>query len=142
MPDYNTQQMTLGGLVKLTAEFLKAAEMRMTENGRKDELRKHMTPAQNERMHELYDEWNELNQEIAKVISVGTDHYKIDQITNSMNAVSLEIHDILLGHAERVLGKPYMMFMAPDALRTESAIELLTLNKAHTISSLTKNTLQ
>lgn len=141
MPDYSSH-INLGHLVSLTARFLTAAEQGLRERDAKADLRLNLTLEQTEAMNELVQNWVELNAQVDQIITSGLDMYRMDILTNQLNAASLQIHDILLSSAEKLLGKPYMQFIAPDGLRTVSALELLELNQARNIRNLLKTSLQ
>lgn len=141
MRDYGSH-MTLGSLVQLTSQFLAAVQGKLEEQGCKTVLRDNLNSDQSGQMRELVEDWGTLNARVDQVIKSGIDLHRMDILADQINAVSLQIHDILLGNAVKILGKAYVTFLVPDGLRSVSANDLLARNNAKAISNLTKNILQ
>lgn len=140
--DYSTSQITLRRLVNLTGQFLTAAHGCLKERDAGADLRLNMTAQQSEDIKELVADWANLNDQVDQIVHSGIDLYRMDTLTHQIDATTLQIHDIMLSSAEKLLGKPTMQFIAPEGLRTVSACELLELNHAKTIKNLMHTTLQ
>ncbi len=144
MHDFGTQNMTLGTLVKLANQFVDAAQF---EAKNRDiaipKLSHNLTPDQKARLQELTAEAAEIDDQAQILMqSKIDDHDAIGSLTTQMNLVALHICDVLIAGAQKLLGREYLLFIAPDELRSVSAIELLQLNRANTLAGLTKITLQ
>lgn len=144
MHDFGTPNMTLAKLVKLTNQFLNAAqfEIRCRDVVNPD-LRKNLSPEQQERLQELKDEASEINDQAQLLMMDKNDNpAAIGSLTAQMNLVSLHMCDVLMEGAQKLLGREYLTFIAPDELRSISAIELMQSNRASTLAGLAKISLQ
>ncbi len=144
MHDFGAQNMTLATLVKLSNQFLNAAQFEVRcRDIPKPDLRHNLTAAQRERLQDLQDEAADINEQAQKLLqSENNDPIAISSLTAQMNLVGLHICDVLLECAQKLLGREYLTFIAPDELRSVSAIELMQSNRANTLAGLTKITLQ
>lgn len=144
MHDFGTQNMSLATLVKLTNQFLNAAQLEVRcRDIPKPDLRHNLTSAQRERLQDLQDEAAGINEQAQQLLqSENNDPIAIGSLTAQMNLVGLHICDVLLECAQKLLGREYLTFIAPDELRSVSAIELMHSNRASTLARLTKITLQ
>lgn len=136
--------MTLGTLVKLTNQFVNAAQF---EIGCRDvanpDLQQNLSPELQQRLQELKDEVVEINGQAQRLmLSQTNDPSAIGSLTAQMNLVALQMCDVLIEGAQKLLGREYLSFIAPDELRSISAIELMRLNHAHTLAGLAKISLQ
>ncbi len=136
--------MTLGRLVKLTNQFLNAAQFEVKcRDIPKPDLRHNLTAEQRQRLQDLQDEAAEINDQAQQLMqSENDDPVAIGSLTAQMNLVGLHMCDVLMECAQKLLGREYLTFIAPDELRSVSAIELMQLNRASTLAGLAKITLQ
>lgn len=144
MHDFGTKNMTLGLLVKLTNQFVNAAqfEIRCRDIARPN-LRENLTPEQQRRLQDLKYEAAEINDQAQQLMqSQSDDPIAIGSLTAQMNLVALQMCDVLIEGAQKLLGREYLTFIAPDELRSASAIELMQINRAGTLAGLSKTTLQ
>ncbi len=144
MHDFGTQNMTLAKLVKLTNQFLNAAQFEIRcRDVANPELRHNLNPDQQQRLRELTDEAAEINDQAQQLMMDKTDNpAAIGSLTAQMNLVALHMCDVLMEGAQKLLGREYLTFIAPDELRSISAIELMQLNRASTLVGLAKISLQ
>lgn len=140
MSDYSTQNMSLGALVKLTRQFLNAAqfEIRSRDIANPD-LHRNLSAEQQQRLQDLRFEATDINDRAQKLMMDQTsDPVVIGALTAQMNLVALHMCDVLMEGAQKLLGRDYLTFIAPDELHSASAINLMQTNNASTLASLAK----